>query len=1098
MDEIASIYGWRKVNAREALGIPPGKDGDEIWRQIETALTNVQITPAELLEALNTMIGADGRTASETIQDALNAERRKKKPAPKTREEAASEPDEEWQDRAAQSILNTMESSQTEWIKPDKPKDAVREYVKNELKSATWPSIDSEENTTQNVQAYLDKVTGELAGLGVSDNLAQRLSWEIHKERLNRWSLKNLNKLQANSPDKVVQGFLESLVSIKSPAQQNQVRAILNQSRRRKLSFQDTIQADAWKGGLSDRLVAAGVSEDLANRVSDELYLSKIPEYAASQAAKFQRAGEDAPGIISAITKAIADQPYRSQNPEWRRATAVRYFQDAGLDAERAADAAKVFDNVFVARESEARSRAARRLLEPKPRKKLKPGHEAAMDKLKQEIRLGLLDPSRTWEDRIAALKKWRPFTQLEHDQISEWMEKLDDALPHEQAKFYTQINNLLSTKASPEAMRELASFYSSNQLAGTGTQLLSYINPAFSAILRGVQDFSVSMATLDLNRPIFSAGALIRAMETWHKEFAFGWKNDAYTSQSLKTIEKLHNLHALMIRGLDDYGNPSLSPWKRAWGLIRYWSSHVDIVRRSLQSADQAWQSVYREWLTQTGGRDLMRRAGFRQDEISNLFNDAYLAAEQYYMEAKARGLGDLDARMEAKDRVSGDVLQMLKDNLGETAAKTVEQYARLESELEVGNHRGEGGWTNKLLTGIQNAMQENGFTSLMYRMVFGFPRVNFNILSRAAWRTPWGWKRLWFDKKDRALGTRDSDRMYKQSMMNELQRRDRMWDTITGTIFTIGLGALYFGLLRGKKDEDRELWFDFEGPSDKQDRNVWLAAGHRPSSVGIKIPYSDKRVALNWNRGGLEAIQFPIAMVSALEDQKLNTKDPEDLKVSEAAYKLASLTGFSATGRRDAPTVKSFSYMAASKATGFIPFAGTLRTINKLVDTRDTTTMGGAFIAATPVAPAVLGKPALNVLGEPVMQDLTGLKLQKLGLPITISSPLPLYRVMANQGLDDVEVIRPIWPLRSAIEKRIKRPITDEEFYDYTKEYGNAVRDAMKAEFDSLKTLPPEGFKARLKAFSDSAKTKADGTLERKPRTQEQIEAGAKLMKK
>jgi hypothetical protein len=928
------------------------------------------------------------------------------------------------------------------------------------LKDTTWPSVDSPDHTTRNVEAYLDKVTAELEVLGVSSEPARRLAWEIHRERLNRWSLKNIRDRARNAPDKIVQSFLSGLTSLKAPATPNKTRSILNSARSRKLSFNDTIQPDEWKGSLADDLVSEGVDNALAARVADELYTAKIPEFATRQAARFQRAGENVSGIVRSIVQALKEQPYRAQNAAWRRQVAKDYFLSSGLSDSRAEDAAKVFDTVFVARESEARANAARRLLVQKPKQVLPPGRERAMDKLKEAVRIGLTDPNRTWEDSIAALNGWKGFTEQEHNQLADWIEKLDGALPHEHAKLYTKINNLLATKLKASAVHELASFYSSNQLSGTGTQLLSYMNPAFASIVRSGNDVLRSIATGDFSRPLFSARALIEGLKVWSKEYSFAWKNDAYTSQSLKNIEKLQNLHSLMQRGLSDFQNESLPASRRAIGMVKYLASYVDIVRKSLQSADQAWQSTIKEWQALLGGRDLFRKSGLKSDEINDLLFDAYSAAEGYYHTAIAAGKDPLDAQMQARDKVWQDMEAMFKNKLGDTDGASVLTMARLESELEVGNHRGEGGFLNDWLTGLQGMQTKH---PLMYRLLVGFPRVNFNILSRAAWYSPWGFKRLAVDSRERRAGVAPSNRSYKQSMVTELQRRQRLSETITGTIATGIVFALYASQM-DKEDSEKLIWFDMDGPINPKERSIWTKSGHRPNSIGIKV--GEDRLTINWSRGGLEAIQVPIAMASAYEDRRLNSKDPSSL---EAAAKLASLLGFTATGRRDYTTEKGIAYSAASKMSGFVPFAGTLRTINKLAETRDTTTLNGIIIAATPVAPAFAGKPALNILGEPVTSDMTGFKLQRLGVPITINSPLPLYRLMADKSES------PPQPRRDTLEKELRRLITDEEWYHYTETYGGHLKERMTEAFGGLVEMPPEVFNKQLERFSDQAKNKA-----------------------
>lgn len=661
---------------------------------------------------------------------------------------------------------------------------------------------------------------------------------------------------------------------------------------------------------------------------------------------------------------------------------------------------------------------------------------------------------------------------------LAEIDEKLanPDALPHERVKLTNQIyKTLKSSQGKPEIRKELAAYYSNNALSGTGTALLQILTPGFNLAVRSLNSMGnfltgAARGNFDTSRMVLEAKSLVEGLKGFGSEFKYAHKNDSYTLQQASAVEHISNLHNLMERGSENWNNKSASPMVRAKGLLQMIGASTDIVRTTWSSLDQAWGSTIELQQKNLAGFEALKDAGLTPKESKQLVLDTYLKTEDYYNQATARGLKPNDATIEARDKVQRDLDNILAAKVGHKKVAEIKGTAEREAELELGFHEGEGGISQRVMQWIEGFKKVD---PLLYRMVMGFPRVGFNMVSRSAWYSPYGWKRLGVDYWQRKQG---EETQYQKSMGSEMQRRQRLSETIAGTAGFAALAALWFSD-KDKPDEEKKIWFDFNAPLNPQKRAKWFAEGHKPMTLGIKAPGTDRRVHVNWNRGGLEALQVPIAITALAENARANGKDTDFIsQIPDFASLVFSPYG----ARREYYTGRTVASTAVSKAAPIIPFSGLLRTANKLAAARDTTSIKGASLSSTPLIGAITGHPALNFFGDETSGGPANWSF-RLGLPVNVKptregDDLKAYSIIQKFGMT------PTFPNRPQIEKRYGE-LTDPQWYDFRKDVGQRIKKNVVSNYDALNRLDdPAMVNSMLDSWSDAANLAASQKLKPK----------------
>ena len=129
------------------------------------------------------------------------------------------------------------------------------------------------------------------------------------------------------------------------PENRNAVRDIVREAMRSDEPI--TSNPELFTQPLSERLVAAGVTKPIADRLAFEIQRAREDVWANQRERATRRAAES--GRVSSLIESILSTPYRAQtDPAWRLRTAEDWFMSNGLSREQAQQAAKAFDQEFV------------------------------------------------------------------------------------------------------------------------------------------------------------------------------------------------------------------------------------------------------------------------------------------------------------------------------------------------------------------------------------------------------------------------------------------------------------------------------------------------------------------------------------------------------------------------------------------------------------------------------------------------------------------------------------------------------------------------------------------------------------------------------
>ncbi|WP_395741027.1 zeta toxin family protein [Prosthecobacter sp.] len=306
------------------------------------------------------------------------------------------------------------------------------------------------------------------------------------------------------------------------------------------------------------------------------------------------------------------------------------------------------------------------------------------------------------------------------------------------------------------------------------------------------------------------------------------------------------------------------------------------------------------------------------------------------------------------------------------------------------------------------------------------------------------------------------------------------------SGMLGTLGAGLCWGWALALRDRDDDEVPFMIYGmgPTTKARRDQ-MPKGWRPFTVKVGdgyVSYAETPLSLVFAVAG-----------NAMDYLRYNPKGKEEHALGAAAYALGtSPQALLKTGVLSSINdlfnllegQRSSSQFATRFAAGFVPAQGLLRDISELFhgDKIDDTTITAGLLKDVPVIREMVGKPALNIFGEPVKldtlqrlpimkrlatgqgEDEQGLWLarQKLWLPgldnqIDVGSYLSkMEKKAAKEG-----------PWRIERERKLGRAaadvLTSEERYELVKTAGPGIRQAVK-EMQTIKENFPEATREQM----------------------------------
>lgn len=379
------------------------------------------------------------------------------------------------------------------------------------------------------------------------------------------------------------------------------------------------------------------------------------------------------------------------------------------------------------------------------------------------------------------------------------------------------------------------------------------------------------------------------------------------------------------------------------------------------------------------------------------------------------------------------------------------------------------------------------NKHLGMVVKPINPFPKTISNLLNNSLNYTIYG--------SARAYGVNFSNLLLSESNKYRKKAPERgsaefyaaQGKALAGTIFLSTLAVMLAQAFKDRR-EKKEPFFEVHGPGPKDPkmRAQWVGAGHKPFSIrvnGVEMRFTD------W-----PGISIPLGMLGTIYDNAVygdmeadvwdqlfigvasllgTTLDRNMLGGATALFDMLSKNTYD--GAKQAALGKfASSYTGGFLKPSMIRYFETIGTGGY----QDSRSLSGWFKSQLPFVGAINGNPALNVLGEPIKVspwDATAGRLISLSDTHPILSPLTTAELLIPEP-KAYKISDPSSPTRV-------RPMEEQEFYDFTKLYGEAMRERLTPEMvDSLvqqAQTAPQGAQDRLTRIAQSVRNQAQAEL-------------------
>jgi hypothetical protein len=810
-------------------------------------------------------------------------------------------------------------------------------------------------------------------------------------------------------------------------------------------------------------------------------------------------------GSLKGIIQAIKETPLeKQQEAGWIEKVVNDFLVNAGLSPEVAATASKLYESLIAERLAEARQKAFEdNLNKSAPWKDyLSRNSRLAKDSLKkiqEAIRTGALDPEQNVESIIAAESGWSGFTKDQYQKIVQLDNIINDPKQDDvtRREAMADLNKVISNAKLPVRFKDaLGAYYVGNALMGIPTLTVNIASPIGFTIRNLMTDVG-KFAFTDPARIPVAFETFMESMRSWYDQTSYAFKNQIYLND---VVEYLQGQNVL--RELFDKGKKQWSEGKYAEGFVNMAVGMTQITGRVLSSLDQgAISMLENQNITRYAMEALANTKGkVPKDKLKEFANMVIDTRRKTIAQSIANGMSRDRAGVLADLAVKSEVISALSQydinpmnvldasindalqSVGRNKTLTIKGVEQSQQRIS------DSGFLSylpiKMLENVAEASGREGSAMQIFaKMLYGFALVPARVFHNVAWFSPYGFIRLGIDKYKKNKG---EDSPYAMSLQTEAQYRQRLTDSIAGSIAMLGLAALSSASTDEDEDKKFKIVITGNGPSattDKQYFDSWMKKW-KPYSVHIVV--NGNIIPINIGRGG-EALFFPIMLAGALDDwkikqkQNLTKKEPEDLSaiaqmLGSSFFALAQRGPYAAFTKplfdasKDGRVTEELASQAGFFGKTFIPVIGSSlsRNISDLFnDPVDRSSIEGAIYANTPVVGPWLGTKALNALGQPIRADDWGDKLYKLGVPVVFSFPKEtpmneLNELILKQGSG------PTIPTRANAQKRFGDVLTDKEFEAYVREYGRVMSDKMFKSRTKLANLKPADYDDELEKYA------------------------------
>jgi hypothetical protein len=901
--------------------------------------------------------------------------------------------------------------------------------------------------------------------------------------------------------ESVIESLQRSLGEL-PPLPQNresEIRVIVKQDLRQN---PDMGRREPWNNMLVGRLIQAGVTTEQAQTIADLTWKQHEQKAINRELKELRKAVEE--GSLAVIIDRIKNTPLeKQQSPEWKQEVIKEYLREAGLSNKAAETAAKLYDSVISERLAAAKQKAFEATLaKAAPWKDYASRNSKlakdALRKVQDAIRTGVLDPDQTTESIIAAQNGWTGFTKEQYQRIVEIDTILNDPNQDDVTKkeALAELNKIITEAKLPAKFKEaIADYYVGQALLGIPTFSVNMVSPAGFSIRNLVTDIS-RYAFTDPKRIPIAFESFLDSMRSWYGNVSYSFRTEIYPNDVVEYLQGGDALKEIFNRGKKQW---SEGKYAEGFGNMAVGMAHI--TKKVLSALDQgAISMIENQNLTRYAMEALSAQKKIPKDQIRAFGQSILAIRNQSIAQSVSEGmprdraivLADLAAKSEliyslsryeiSPDEVLSSAINDALQSVGRNRKITINGIE--QSDKDISDTGTLTYFPIRFLEMIaEKSMQSGPAMQVFSKMVYGFALIPARVFSNVAWFSPVGAYRFAVDAFAKSQGWKSP---YAMSLGTGLQYRQRLTETIAGSIAMLGLVALRSDSTEDDEDKKFKIVITGNGPNavtDKQYYDSWIKKW-KPYSIHIVV--DGKIIPINIGRGG-EALFFPIMLAGALDDlaikkkQNLTKKEPEDL-VSAVEVLGSSFFALAQRGPYAAFTKPLFDASKQGRVTEelasqagyfgktFIPVLGTslARNITDFInDPVDRSSIEGAIYANTPVVGPWLGTKALNALGQPIRADDWGDKLFKLGVPVVFSFPKntpenALNEIILKQGSG------PTIPTRSNAQKRFGDVLTDKEFETYVREYGRVMSDKMFKSRTKLANLKPADYDDELEKYA------------------------------
>jgi len=893
---------------------------------------------------------------------------------------------------------------------------------------------------------------------------------------------------------------LQSDVYVWPQSKTNDIRTIVQQDLRQR---PDMGRKEPWMNMLTGKLTQAGVSDSQAQTIAELVWRQHEINSMNREIAEMQKAAEF--GSLGGIIQRIKDTPLiQQQGPDWREGVIRDYLREAGLSANAAETAARLYNSIIIDRLAKAQQKAFEDTLNKSAPWKDYFARNArlakgALEKIRLAVRTGALDPSRNLENVIAEQNGWTGFTDKQFQRLAELDEIISDPNVDDvtRTEGIVEINKIVSDAKLPVRLRDgLAAYYTGQALMGIPTALVNIASPVGFSLRNLFTDMAKYSVTSPSNIPLAFEG-FMESMRSWYDQVSYAFKNQIYRNDVVEYLAGNNTLRELFNKGKKQW-----SQGKYAEGFVNMAVGMAQITGRVLSSLDQGAISALEGQNINRYTMEAMKMAKIPKDKQKFVANKILEARRKTKAQLVSEGmpaeragvLADLEVRslvMAELSELGIPFVNVLESSINEAlqavGRNRVLNIKGLDEEQKTIRDEGLISYPPIAMLELiaQGAATKGPAMQIFSRMLYGFALVPARVFHNAAWYSPYGLVRIGIEAAGKKTGLWSP--RYAASLGNELQYRQRLTDAIAGSIVMLGLASL---MSSSVDDEDEDKAFRIvitgNGPDAATDRQFHDSWNKKWKPYSIHIVVNGTIIPINIGRSG-EAIFFPIMLASALDDWqikgKLNQtrKSPEELNMAvemagSAFFALAQRGPFAAftkplfdaskEGRVTEELIGNLGFFGKT----FIPGIGAsfTRNISDFInDPVDRSSAMGAIYANTPMVGPMMGTKALNALGQPMRVDDWGDRLFRLGVPLVFSFPKntpenELNELILKQGSG------PSFPTRRVAQAAVGRPLDDKEFEAYVREYGRVMSDKMFKNRKRLENMPTAQYDKELQRYA------------------------------